>query len=118
VPSSEIRWPSETDLCSVEYSELILLSRVLAGLRRLSDSDEPQSGVAMTRATRTLVDVLMAVEARAAVLRAQLADSTATPAEQREFADQAEEMADLLRTYADDIDAGIVAAPRPLPHTE
>ncbi len=72
----------------------------------------------MIRATRTLIDVVLAVEARAAVLRAQLADGTATPTEQRDFADQAEEVADLLRTYADDIDAGIVAEPRHLPRKE
>lgn len=120
MPSTKIAWPSEADLWSVEYAEFILLSRVLAGLRRLSGSDEApaRSGVAMIRATRTLVDVLLAVEARAAVLRTQLADGTATPAEQRDFADQAEEVADLIRTYADDIDAGIVAEPRRHPRKE
>jgi len=72
----------------------------------------------MTRATRKLVDVLLAVEARVAVLRTQLGDGTATPGAQRDFADQVEEAVDLLRSHADDIDAGIVAAPRHFLHTE
>lgn len=72
----------------------------------------------MTRATTKLVESLLTVEARIAVLRAQLADGTATPREQHEFADQVEEVVDLLRTHADDINAGIVAAPRRPLHTE
>ena len=72
----------------------------------------------MTRATRKLVDVLLAVEARVAVLRTQLGDGTATPAAQRDFGDQVEEAVDLLRSHADDIDAGIVEAPHHLLHTE
>ena len=65
----------------------------------------------MTRATQNLVDVLLAVDARIRVLTTQLTDGTAAPDEQRGFADQFEEVADLLRSRADDIDAEIVAAP-------
>ncbi|ADJ48829.1 hypothetical protein AMES_7004 [Amycolatopsis mediterranei S699] len=72
----------------------------------------------MTRATQKLVEVLLTVEARIAVLRTQLTDGTATPGQQREFADKVEEVVDLLRTRADDIDAGIVAAPSHLLRTE
>ncbi len=72
----------------------------------------------MTRATTKLVEALLAVEARSAVLRTQLADGTATPREQHDFADQVEEVVDLLRTHADDVDAGIVAAPRHPLHAE
>lgn len=113
VPSTEITWPSEADLRVAEHDEFALLCRVLAGLRRLSDSDETPapSGVAMTRATQNLVDVLLAVDARIRVLTTQLTDGTAAPDEQRGFADQFEEVADLLRSHADDIDAEIVAAP-------
>lgn len=120
MPSTEIAWPSEADLRIAEHQEFVLLCRILVGLRRLSGSDGPpaRSGVAMSRTTQTLVEVLLSVEARIAVLRTQLTDGTATPHQQREFADQVEEMVDLLRTHADDIDAGIVAAPRHLLHTE
>jgi hypothetical protein len=120
MPSNEIAWPSERDLEIAESPEVIHLCRVIIGLRRLRSSKEPPSpsGVSMTRATRKLVDALLAVEARVAVLRTQLADGTATPTAQRDLADQVEEAVDLIRSHADDIDAGIVAAPRHLLHTE
>ena len=113
VPPDEIAWPSEADLRIAEHPAFVLLCRVLTGLRRLSFSDSPApSGVAMPRETHHLVDLLRAAQSRIGVLAVRLADATATPGEQREFADQAEELADLLRSHADDIDAGIVAAPR------
>ncbi|MEU8637680.1 hypothetical protein AB0C38_36340 [Amycolatopsis sp. NPDC048633] len=120
MPSKKITWPSEGDLKIAESPEVIHLCRVLIGLRRLSRSGEPPSlsGVSMTRATHKLVDVLLTVEARVAVLRTQLTDGTATPAAQRDFADQVEEAVDLIRSHADDTDAGIVAASRHLLHTE
>ncbi len=65
----------------------------------------------MSRATQQLVDAFLAVDARIGVLRTQLADGTATPDEQHDLADQFEEIVDLLRSHADDIDAGIVASP-------
>ncbi|MEV6825346.1 hypothetical protein [Amycolatopsis sp. NPDC051102] len=71
----------------------------------------------MPRATHHLVDLLRATQTRIGVLTARLADGTAGPDEQRAFADQAEELADLLRSHADDVDAGIVAAPPDLFHT-
>ncbi|WP_240522027.1 hypothetical protein [Amycolatopsis vastitatis] len=115
----EAAWPSETDLRIAEHPTFVLLCRVLAGLRRLSFSDRPAPpGVAMPRDTHHLVDLLRAAQSRIGVLAVRLADTTASPAEQREFADQAEELADLLRSHADDIDAGIVAAPRHFPRTE
>lgn len=117
--STEIRWPSEADLQLAEHDEFVLLSRILVGLHRLSRSDRPApSGVVMTRATTKLLEGLLAVEARIAVLRTQLADGTATPREQHELADQVEEVVDLLRTHADDIDAGIVAVAHLPLHTE
>lgn len=119
MPPDEIAWPSETDLRIAEHPAFVLLCRVLTGLRRLSFSDSSApSGVAMPRDTRTLVDLLRATQSRIGVLTVRLADATATPGEQREFADQAEELADLLRSHADDIDAGIVAAPRHFARTE
>ncbi|WP_103355752.1 hypothetical protein [Amycolatopsis sp. CA-128772] len=68
----------------------------------------------MPRATHDLVDLLRATQTRLVVLTTRLADATASPDEQRAFADHAEDLADLLRSHADDVDAGIVAAPRPL----
>jgi hypothetical protein len=119
VPPDEVAWPSETDLRIAEHPTFVLLCRVLVGLRRLSFPDRhAPSGVAMPRDTHNLVDLLRAAQSRIGVLATRLADGTATPAEQREFADRAEELADLLRSHADDIDAGIVAAPRPFLHTE
>ena len=72
----------------------------------------------MPRDTHNLVDLLRAAQCRIGVLTVRLADATASPVEQREFADRAEELADLLRSHADDIDAGIVAAPRHFLSTE
>lgn len=120
MPSTEIPWPSEADLRIAEHHEFVLLCRILTGLRRLSGSDEPRarSGVSMTRATHRLVEVLSAVEARIAVLRIQLTDGTAAPDQQRGLADLAEEAVDLLRNHADDIEAGVIAAPHRLLRTE
>ena len=72
----------------------------------------------MARDTQKLVDLLLAVQARIGVLTPRLKDGTATPGDQRELAEQAEELIDLLRSHADDVDAGIVASPRPHLHTE
>lgn len=115
MPQPEAAWPSATDLRLAEHPEFVLLCRVLGGLRRLSIPDGPvPTGAAMPRATHHLVDLLRATQTRIAVLTTRLADGTAGPDEQRAFADQAEDLADLLRSHADDVDAGIVAAPRHL----
>jgi hypothetical protein len=119
VSSTATHWPSAADLRLAEHDEFVLLSRILVGLRRLSGSNRSaSSGVVMTRATTTLIEALLTVEARIVVLRTQLADGTATPRVQHDFADQAEEVIDLLRTHADDSEAGIVAAPRHPLHAE
>lgn len=115
----QIDWPSATDLCLAEHPTFVLLCRVLVGLRRLSFPDRPaSSGVAMPRDTRNLVDLLRATQVRIGVLSTRLADGTATPDEQRAFADHAEELVDLLRSHADDVDAGILTAPRQLLRTD
>lgn len=112
MPSNQISWPSDADLWAAEYSELVLLCRVLDGLRRLSGSDEPPalSGVVMPIATQKLVDILAVIDARIVILVTQLKDGMATGNEQRDLADQFEELIDLLRSHADDVDAGIVTA--------
>ncbi|EOD68647.1 hypothetical protein [Amycolatopsis vancoresmycina] len=118
MPPSAPAWPSEPDLRLAEHPEFVLLCRVLGGLRRLSFPDRPApSGAAMPRATHHLVDLLRATQVRIGVLTTRLADGTAGPDEQRAFADQAEDLADLLRSHADDVDAGILAPPRHLFHT-
>ncbi|MGW5715144.1 hypothetical protein ACWEVP_03175 [Amycolatopsis sp. NPDC003865] len=112
--STEITWPTETDQLVAEHPDYIRLCRVLVGLRRLSEPDCPAvtPGAVMTRETQQLVDALEAAQWRIFLLVAQLRDGTATPYEQRRLADVADELVDLLRSHADDVDAGIIPASR------
>jgi hypothetical protein len=114
VASTAITWPSETDLSFAEHPDYVHLSRVLVGLRRLSDRDSPAvtSGARMTRDTQKLVDVLEATQLRISLLVIQLRDGTATPDEHHTLADEVGELTDLLRSHGDDIAAGIIPAAR------
>ncbi|WP_410643254.1 hypothetical protein [Amycolatopsis sp. lyj-346] len=107
-------WPDENDLRFAEHPEYVRLCRVLLGLRRLRHADSPAatSGATLTRDTQRLVDVLEAAQGRLFLLVAQLRDNTATAAEQHKAADELDELLDLLRSHADDTDAGIIPAPR------
>jgi hypothetical protein len=115
VPSTEIAWPSEADQRLAEHPDYVRLCRVLVGLRRLSVSDRPAvtpGVVDMPRDTHKLVDLLEAAQTRIGLLAARLQDGTATTEEQRRLADEIDDLLDLLRSHATDVDAGIVAAPR------
>ena len=116
MPQKEKVWPSEVDLRRAEDAEYVVLSRVLAALRRLSSSELPSrsTGVSMSRETVKLVDALCATQVLISLLGVQLRDGTATPDEQRCVADKVEELLDLLRSHAADVDAGIVSAPHHL----
>jgi hypothetical protein len=114
VATTEITWPTETDQLFAENPDYIHLCRVLVGLRRLSEPDHlvVTPGAHMTRDTQKLVDVLEAAQWRIFLLVTQLRDGTATPHEQHRVADAADELVDLLRSHADDVDAGIIPASR------
>lgn len=114
MPSTGIAWPSEIDLRVAEHPYYVHLCRVLAGLRRVSTSDSHPivPGADMTRDTQKLVDVLETVRWRTGVLAIQLRDGTATTDHQREVADEVDELLDLLRSHAADVDAGFFPAPR------
>lgn len=72
----------------------------------------------MTRDTKKLVEVLEAAQRRISVLIPQLRDGTATTREQYQVAQVVDELLDLLRSHAADVDAGIVAGSHPLDHLE
>jgi proteasome lid subunit RPN8/RPN11 len=113
-PEPGAAWPSEADRRLTEHPDYVHLCRVLAGMRRLSTTDRPTvtPGAAMSRETTRLVHVLGATQVRLGVLAVRLHDGTATTDEQREVADELDDVLDLLRSHAADVDAGIVAAPR------
>lgn len=112
---TEITWPAEIDLRIAEHPDYVHLSRVLVGLRRLSGSNRPAAaGADMPLVTQQLVDGLEAAQWRIFLLVAQLRDGTATADEQHKAAATFDELLDLLRSHADDTDAGIIPAPRDL----
>jgi len=112
VVSTEIIWPDEIDLRIAEHPDYVHLSRVLVGLHRLSGPDHSVAGADMLRETQRLVDVLEAAQWRIFLLVTRLRDGTATANDQREGADLLDELVDLLRSHADDTDAGLIPAPR------
>ncbi|MET8845983.1 hypothetical protein [Amycolatopsis sp. NPDC004625] len=112
----ELRWPSEADLLAAEVPEFALLGRVLIGLRRLSFSEAPprSTGAPMSRETTRLVDTLLATQVRISLLVHRIQDRTVTTDEQRDFADNLDELRDILQSHAADVDAGIVLTPHDL----
>ncbi|GLY38850.1 hypothetical protein Amsp01_048740 [Amycolatopsis sp. NBRC 101858] len=119
MPLQEEGWPSEITPQHSEESEYAHLCRILAGLRRLSSSEEtPPTGLSLFRDTAKLVDAIQATQCHLGVLAIQLQDGTATAEDQRKVADRTEELLDLLQSHAADSESGVVPAPRQLHLTE